>query len=84
MLRPLAGIESNKYQPIIRQLANVKVILSPCPMSPLTRRIFKNTEKKSIPPSTTNQKNGSTFISPDIENVQISNIKLNKDELLEE
>lgn len=53
-------------------------------MSPLTRRIFKNTEKKSIPPSTTNQKNGSTFISPDIENVQISNIKLNKDELLEE
>lgn len=52
-------------------------------MSPLTRRIFKNTDKKSVPPSTTNQKNGSTFVSPDID-IANTGKKTQKDEINEE
>jgi hypothetical protein len=35
VLRPLKGIENSKYQPIIRNLPNLKVNLSPTQYKPL-------------------------------------------------
>lgn len=56
IIRPMNGIESNKYQPIVRQLQNVKVQISPCVMSPLAKKVLsKPTEKKSVVASTSNQ-----------------------------
>jgi hypothetical protein len=65
VIRPLNGIESNKYQPIIRQLADVKVTISPCLMSPLTRRIFfKHSQDRRgvLPYSANNNNNGAVDI----------------------
>jgi len=48
VLRPLPGIESNKYQPIIRYLQNIKVVISPFPLSPLTKRVVITDKKNHI------------------------------------
>lgn len=34
VLKPLNGIESNKYQPLIRIVKKGEVILTPCDLSP--------------------------------------------------
>lgn len=41
VIRPLPGIEQCKYQPMVRQVSNIKVALTPCKISPITKRIFK-------------------------------------------
>lgn len=41
VIRPLPGIEQCKYQPMVRQISNIKVALTPCKISPITKRIFK-------------------------------------------
>jgi hypothetical protein len=40
VIRPLQGIESGKFQPIVRQIQNIKVQITPCQISPLTKRVF--------------------------------------------
>jgi hypothetical protein len=54
VIRPLAGIESNKYQPIIRQITSIKVAITPFPISPITKRIFNcgRAEKPKLQAST--------------------------------
>ncbi len=40
VIRPLQGIESGKFQPIVRQIQNIKVQITPCQISPVTKRVF--------------------------------------------
>lgn len=35
MIKPLNGVDNNKFQPIIRKLSNVKVAITPYVMTPL-------------------------------------------------
>ena len=42
VIRPLPGIESNKYQPIIRQINNIKISITPSQISPITKRIYNS------------------------------------------
>lgn len=46
VLRPLNGIESNKYQPIIRQLQHIKVLISPCQISPINKKLVEGQKQE--------------------------------------
>ena len=41
VVKPLKGIESSKFQPIIRQLTNVQVAISPATLSPASKMTKK-------------------------------------------
>ena len=51
IVRPLAGIESNKYQPIIRALEGATVAVSPYAISPMAKRITEFYFKPDSPAS---------------------------------
>jgi len=45
VVKPLAGIESSKYQPLIRKVANGEVLITPSELSPaykITRKVLKS------------------------------------------
>lgn len=45
MVKPLAGIESSKYQPLIRKVANGEVLITPSELSPaykITGKVLKS------------------------------------------
>jgi len=48
VIRPLMGIESNKFQPIVRVLEDVKVQISPCNISPLSKKLYEYYNRSPI------------------------------------
>jgi hypothetical protein len=48
VIRPLMGIESNKFQPIVRVLEDVKVQISPCHISPLSKKLYEYYNRSPI------------------------------------
>lgn len=81
VLRPLNGIESNKYQPIIRYLQNIRVMISPCPLSPLTKKVYSQTDKKVTNPYQNTENQLLSEESPNPSQTNINNKEESKEDL---